>query len=332
MKHRLILFLAVVVLIFISTIAISQEDESFMSKLSGRVEIGVMGITGNSKVTAFDAEEYEGVSSDFSTIYDYETQKPDETIIATLLLFDMNYMLKDDFKLYFGTPFFDDNRGGLTLGFEKLFQDNSILDFSIYMSRDTLWKDPYLIGIQREITYSDKIGLTADYDGFWGTDLNASYTLEAEIIEDDLSGNNNPALQRSGLSHSFKTGYNFFLNQNYNTIFTPSVFYTRTDKSGDAYSNNALGAAFNYSMEKLKNAFTVSGAIEISQYDSVHPLFNKERKDMTYSLECYYMRKKLWNRNWYFRVGGGYSSVTSNINFFDETAIAYGVTFGREFE
>lgn len=331
MKHRFILFLPVV-LILISTIAISQENESVLSRFSGRVETGFLGITGNSKVSAFDTEDYLGVSSDFATIYDYETKQTDETVMTAFLLFDLNYMLKDDFKLYFGTPFFDDNRGGLTLGFEKLFNDNSILDFSIYLGRASLWKDPYLTGIPREITYSDKIGLTADYDGLRGTDLNISYTLEVEVVDDDISGNNNPELQRSGVSHSLKAGYNFFLSQNYNTIFTPSVFYTRTDKDGDAYSNNAFGAEFNYSMEKLKNAFTVSGIIEVSRYDSIHPVFDKKRNDLSFSLACYYTRKKLWNRNWYFRVGGGYSNVTSNIKFFDEAAVIYGVTFGREFE
>lgn len=331
MKYRFILFLPVM-LIFISTVAISQENESFMNRFSGRVELGILGITGNSKVAAFDTDDHSGISRDFDIIYDYETEKSDETVMTSFVLFDINYMVSDDFKLYLGTPFFDDYRNGLSLGFEKLLHDNSILDLSIYIGRDTLWKDPYLIGIHRETTHSDKIGFTADYDGFWGTDLNVSYTFEVETVDDDVSGNNNTALKRSGLTHSLKGGYNFFLSENYNTIFTPSLFYTRTDKDGDAYSNNSLGVEFNYSMEKLENAFTLSGTIDASLYDSVHPVFNKERKDITYALICYYTRKKLWNRNWYLRVGGGYSRGTSNIKFFDETAILYGVTFGRAFE
>lgn len=44
----------------------------------------------------------------------------------------MNYTLNDDTTLYIGTPFFDDNREGLTFGCEKLFNDNSNLDVSLF--------------------------------------------------------------------------------------------------------------------------------------------------------------------------------------------------------
>jgi hypothetical protein len=316
-----------------ATLAFAQESSPVAAKdrFSGRIELGLLGVTTDSSLSGIDERGFFGQDGDLRAINDLSGGKSFKTFGTLFLLFDVNYTLNDDTTLYIGTPFFDDNREGLTFGCEKLFNDNSNLDVSLFFGERSLWKDPYETGVKREITYSDSLGFTIDYDGLLGTELNIGYTLRHENVKDDIAGNNDSTLKRSGTNHTLKTGYNFYLNDMFDSMLTPSLLFVRDDVEGDANAYDAVGAELAYNMDQDNNALMLTLSVENETYDDIHPKFDTKRKQTTYTATCFYTRKNLWNDRWYSRIGFSYDHVDSNISFFDENNFLYGVSLGYAF-
>jgi len=311
----------------------AQENRpaAVKDRFSGRIELGLLGITTDSASSGIDERGFFGQDRDLSLIDDLAGGKSFKTFGTLFLLFDVNYTLNDETTLYIGTPFFDDNREGLTFGCEKLFNDNSNLDVSLFFGERSLWKDPYETGVKREITYSDSLGFAIDYEGLLGTELNIGYTLRHENVKDDIAGNDDSALKRSGTNHTLKTGYNFYLNDMFDSMITPSLLAVRDHIDGGANAYYAYGTELAYSMDQDNNALMLTLSVENATYDDTHPIFDRKREQTTYTATCFYTRKNLWNDRWYSRIGFAYDHADSNISFFNENNFLYGVSLGYAF-
>ncbi len=333
MKNSFSLWLSIFILL-ISTNGFTSEKDSLSpeNRFSARLEFGLLGMTTNSSYVAVDTEDALYDSDRFPYINSLGKRDSYLSYGTSFFLFDINYMVKDDIIIYVGTPFFDDSRKGLTFGTEKLFQDQSILGFSIFVGADETWKDPYLTNIDREATHSYNLGTTIEYDGLLGSGLNMNYTFQGLIVLDDESGARNPDLKRKGIVHTVETGYRFFLTNTYNIILTPSIFYTIDHRKGEAYRNNSFGSELDLSMETEKNDYTISGTYIKYHFNGMHPTFNETRNENTYLLKCFYTRKNLMGSNWYTRIGGVYEYADSNIDFFKQHSFFYGVSLGYIFE
>jgi hypothetical protein len=333
MKKSFFLWLSIFILL-ISTKGFTQEKESLSpeNRFSARLEFGFLGMTTNSSYIAVYPEDELYDSDRFPYINSLGKRNSYLSYGTSFFLFDVNYMVKDDINIYVGTPFFDDSRKGLTFGTEKLFQDQSILGLSIFVGGDAVWKDPYATNVNREATYSYHLGTTIEYDGILGSELNMNYTFQGLIVIDDESGSRNPDLKRNGIAHTVETGYRFFLTDTYDTILTPSIFYTIDHSKGEAYRNNSFGTELDFSTETGKNGYTFSGTYIKHHFNGIHPIFDEKRTEDTYLLKCFYTRKNLMDSNWYTRIGGVYEYVDSNIDFFKQHSFYYGVSLGYTFE
>ena len=317
---------------FLPPVALSQslapQTDSTKSRWSGRVELGALSIATTSLVIGPDSDRH----SSFSTIDSLDKEQSYEHFFTAFLLFNVNYQLTDTSSVYLGTPFFDDTRQGLTAGIQKLFPNDNLLDISIFTGGDALWKDPYLTGVKREATVSQTYGLMVDTDGLFGFPIHMNYMIQQTLVDDDVSGDNDSRLRREGISHKLKTGYTLFLDETFESLITPSLILTRDNRKGDANAYYGYGMELSYSMEQDRNAVMLAGTVETSRYDEVHPVFSKRRNDMTYSIECFYTRKHLWDKNWYLRLGCGLERIDSSIGFFDATTVLYGISVGYSFE
>jgi hypothetical protein len=302
------------------------------SKWSGRVELGLMGVSTTSRVCGIDPDDYEGVSGSFSTIDNLDKNLSYENFISSFLLFNVNYQMNDTTALYLGTPFFDDTRQGLTAGVQKLLANDSLVDLSVFLGGEVLWEDPYLIGVERKVTEALTFGMILDTDGLFGTALTVNYMVKGTRVGDDKSGESDSRLRREGYTHKLKTGYSFYIDERFESVITPALILTRDERKGEANASNGIGTELSYSTEGEKNALSMTGTVEAFRYDRAHPLFSKRREDWVYSIESYYTRKHLWDRNWYMRLGCGVVRIDSSIGFFDETDILCGISLGYSFE
>jgi hypothetical protein len=322
-----------VMLLLISSGVYSQENTGEgINRWSGRLELGVMGISTTSQLYGIDPDDVPGLGNDFALIDSLDKNSSYESLITAFFLFDINFALNSTTSLYLETPLYHDDRMGLSAGVQKLFQDNSLLDLSVFLGGEVLWKDPYLTGVPRESTGAGSLGLFIDYDGIKNTEWNVTYILRGRVVVDDLSGENNPSLERSGAAHTLKTGYNLFFNDRFDTVLTPAVIFIREDWKGEAYANNGFGVEANFAMEKGRHGLVITGALERHIYDDLHPVFQKERSDWQYRGEIHYTLNNLWDSNWYARIGCWLKGVDSNIGFFDENFLIYGISVGYSFD
>jgi hypothetical protein len=332
MQPKRILILTVILLLVSSRAYPQENNKEDIKRWSGSLEFGIMGFSTTSQVIGIDPDDAPGFSNDYVRIDSLEKNSSYETMITSFFLFDINYALNAATSLYLETPLYHDDRMGLSAGIQKLFQDNSLLDLSLFFGSETFWEDPYLTGVARETTEAGSLGLYIDYDGIKDTEWNVTYIFRVRDVTDDLSGENHPALKRNGTAHTIKTGYNLFLNDRFDTVLTPSIVFIRDDWEGGAYANNGLGGEISFAMERGKHALAFTGAMEKHYYDDIHPVFQKKRSDWLYRGEICYTREHLLNSKWYTRAGFWFNGVLSNIDFFDENCLAFGVSMGYSFE
>jgi hypothetical protein len=335
-RHGSLLRLMIAIIlgvIFLPMIVLAQapRTDDTKSRWSGRVEQGVMGVATTSKVAGLDSEDYPGLSNSYATIDSLDKNLDFENYADAFLLFDVNYQLTDTSSLYVGTPFFGDDRQGFTTGVQKLFPNDNLLDVSVFVGGDDVWKDPYLTGVKRELTYEYSFGFIVDSDGLFGTPIHLNYMQKHYWLADDVSGDNDSKLRRDGHTDRLKAGYNFYIDENFESLITPSFIYIRAAREGGANAFNGYGLEISSSIEGDRNAFMVAGSIETDHYDEIHPVFSKHRNDMDFSFECFYTRKHLWVKNLYLRLGYGFSHIDSSIGFFSETNIRYGFSIGYSF-
>ena len=309
-----------------------DEQSNTQRRLTGRIEYVLMGISTTSILSGWDPDDYLGLDDDFSVIDSLGSHHEYSNMATTFLLFDLNYLLNDTTSIYLGSPFFDDDREGLTAGVQKLFSDYSLLDASLFFGADELWEDPYLLGEKRKNTLAAYAGCDVDYDNIMDSGWYINYMFQFHMLEEDVSGDAEKDLRRDGPTHTFKAGYHHYLTERLDMVLTPSLIFVRDNRKGDAYANTGWGGQVNFTMDGEKNAFTFIGIAQAARFDGIHPYFGKTREDMAYTVECYYTRRRLWNRGWYLRVGAGAYHLRSNIGFFDETCILYGISLGYAFE
>ncbi len=330
MKNLIYIVLAMLLLV---SLAFGQEvkDDSGNSRFSGRIEAGVVYGSSNSQLIAIDAENFTIEELD-SEIDDLSKNNNNLTFAAPIVLFDINYAIRDDLLIYFGSPFFDDYRAGLSLGIEKLFANESVLDVALFVNSDEVWEDPYVLNVEREIADTKYFGLNINLSEIMGTNFSFNYTGSVFSTDNDVSGDNNSLLKRRGFQNLIKPGYTIFLDDLQTMALTPSLLYEKNSSEGDALSYDKYGAELSFNYEKDNNNLILSAGTEIKDYDAVHPEFDKRINETCHSGELFYTRSNLMDSNWYMRVGGGLSYSKSNADFFEHLLFLSGITIGYSFD
>ena len=246
------------------------------------------------------------------------------------VMVELNYLLKEDLLFYFGTPFLDDDRDGLTTGLGKTFEDESYLDFSVFANSYDVWKDPYVTGRDRKDTFVCDFGTTLDYSRILNTGFNLTYKFRRKEVEKDLIGDQVKTLARSGNVHEGSLKYDFVLNEKSDLIFGATL--RRGDMEGEAesYDGFSYDVSFSYDEEaySLYSTFFYAG----NSYDALHPLFGETREDKGFGFAFIYTRNNLFgNPRLYARVGFGFEDDNSNIDYYDANAFVAGSTLGFHF-
>ncbi len=324
--NKKIYFAIVLILALVSESIAEDKLSDYLSRFSGRIEFGGFYANSDSQVIAFDVD---GIDK---RINDLGESEADLALGAPLLLFDVSYEVKDDLLVYFGTPFFMDSREGLSLGFEKLFDNGTVLDMALFGETTGSWKDPYLTNVDRDFTYNHEVGLNFMFSDILGSNFIFNYVASIHHVDDDISGDNNSRLERKGHTQKFKPGYAFILSEDLNTTLTTSLIYERNHSAGEAYIYDKAGAEFSLAIENEKNSIAFSASSEATNFNNENPVFGKKIRDKSYSGNAIYSRKNLWDTDWYLRIGGGVNYLDSNADFFDHFIYLTGMTVGIAFE
>ena len=205
------------------------------------------------------------------------------------------------------------------------------------------WKDPFVIGKDRQRTDIDSYGFKLAAETILGTGLTLKYGWMRQTIDDEESGtfllsqpntfltpgdlkdlNRDAHIHRLTSEYSFKIGRRMRL--------TPILGYTRSNADGDANSFYALRPelSFLYFGNQLQASVNVSANAQ--WYDRKNPVFDKTRREFNPGLFAMLGYKNPFGFN-NFRVDwfNAFFKSNSNIDFYEScnfiTALGLGYTF-----
>ena len=157
-----------------------------------------------------------------------------------------------------------------------------------------------------------------------------SYSYTRVDVEDDVIGDLNEDLRRSGGVHALNFEYQLFVSRS--NFFLPVITFTRGDLDGDVFSYNGLKLGGSYT--HLNPSFMVNLDLfyDRKEYDEIHPIFNTTREDQTLEVRLILTKFNPFGfKNYSLNLIAGYAATNSRINFYDSTSLQTGIEIGYKF-
>ena len=313
-----------------------KENKEKQYGFSARVEVGVLLLLMSSNIypnpysldDEFDLDDDDSVHINNRKI-DSLSDDPDTSIgvLNNSLMFDISYIFSEGIELYSGTPFYDNDRQGLTFGIAKTFDNESRLDFSVFGGIFYVWEDPFLVGVDRDKTELYFGGIMFDFDHILGSEFDIYVRAKHLETDKDLIGKRYPELQRKGEVTELGVRYNFELLKKHYLV--PGICLIKSDMKGSSESYTGYKADLTYYFERENYSIFSSVSVWNNRYDDIHPIFNKTNDEDAFWLGAIYTRFNLFGFPYfYLRAGVGISNIDSNIDFYDTKSILTTVTFG----
>lgn len=203
---------------------------------------------------------------------------------------------------------------------------------SLSVSRHKLdiWKDPYLVGADRQKTVETDLSVELTYENILTLPVSLSLSYTKTDIKDDIAGKNNPTLARNGTIYTSELVFPLLFFK-HNSIMG-EISYSSGDIDGK--SNRYDGYSFSLIHELDMKSWSISSSFTIDRkiYDGIHPVFNKTRKEDEHTFMTEYIRHDPFGyKNWFVNVNGIISDTDPNIKFFERSDMIVGAGVGYIF-
>ena len=313
-KLNISLILCMIIFVF-NTNLWGQQNPNSSSGISGEIAIG-------SRMKISESQDND------DTIHTLDRSgKETEIKFKPQISGKLSYKLKDS-----KTKFYISKKRSLKfrIGMAQPVNDLGVLDFALQYSRGSVWKNPYMLNIDREDTTKKTSGILFSWNNIMESNFRGSYSFTKINVDDDVLGNTNSDLKRSGYLHTLGAEYQILLNQT--NFFTPSFKLGRGEMEGDVFSFNSMELAGTYTYLNTSFMVNLMLSYEIKKYDQKHPIFSQTREDD--SLDAMLAVTKFNPLGWEhisLTAFTGISSTDANIDFHDEQSLQIGVELGYQF-
>lgn len=325
MKRNILKIVLVLNFLLIGITGLSAYENNLGT--SGRVEIFMGTLTSNNNLIPLGTQNETIDSTD---------EKNTHTKFMFVPAFELAYQFKRNKKIYIASPFCDgyqrskSEREGISLGVEQSFLNKSILDISIFAGGGFTWENPYVTGEERNETYYTNTGLNAEYKHILGTGLQAGAKIQAIHVDTDEIGKIEKDLKRDGLIQTFKSGYEFSINDSH--FITPAITYSKGFFKGDSNDFDKYLAQMTYTLEMKRHTLSCKLEYFQTKFNTLHPIFNKKNNLENYSINTFYTKKNIFHmKGLYSTIYAGYHQFRSNIDFYDCESLKIGMSWGLQF-
>ncbi len=198
-----------------------------------------------------------------------------------------------------------------------------------YVFSDSVWNDPYLLGLPREETDRERFGGTVALKDIGGTRWSTSYTLRRVDVEEDRAGHAHPELQRSGLTHRIELATSFDLGGGQ---LSGAAEYERADLDGDAAAYDAATVTVAWTVPWRRYLITLGAEVGYDTHRASHPLFGSTRDDLRLggnALVTY--REPFGITGAELGALSAWSNEDSNCDFYDAQSFHLGMFIGYHF-
>jgi len=337
---------------FFSNLANAQSPKLILGE-DGKE--GWSGTTGTYILAGEGKSFFNSINEEGDQIIDSLSDEPSDYDFATMYpTLRINYSISNTSHISLGV--FDtgvtsnsliETQSLVALSFYHTFSNDSIMWMSIAPNIPGLyqvWQDPYKTGSVLEKTDASLNVFSLGSDYIMGSPISISASLGEQKIENDHAGQsfhsrinqrplNNKQISslrrdttfgtlRASLTHSLAEGL----------YIEGGVSYFQSDAAGNAnkFSSISIDLGLVYTFEGLD--FYISGDINSTKFDYIHPIFESKREDDNYNLSLGFSYKEPFNwDSTSFEVFVGTYNTVSNINFYDEESIIFATGFSYEF-
>ncbi|UXI02176.1 DUF2860 domain-containing protein [Photobacterium sp. TY1-4] len=224
----------------------------------------------------------------------------------------------------------------LEVGYRQAFADGTVVSVAYLPSVESgeTWADPYLTNAERKTTDTSGDTYRFTLSTIAGSGLSIDLAFATTEIKDEKSGADlsvaeQKLLDRNGSSFYISTEYQVDIDQT--SAFVPSITYIAHDADGEVMAFSSYAGELTYYKALGHHFLAITMGYGVSDYDKANPLFNKTRSDDSYSLFAAYEYDSVFGLNhWSLMSFAGYSSSSSNIEFYDESG--YMVSMGLNYK
>lgn len=316
MKKGLFLLAAATLLPLSSEAA---DNDAAPDSLSGMVGIGMMVIDSGNNLNPDGSKK---------RLDDLDSGADRETTYLPMILPKATWDVgePEGAKLYFTTDPPIDEVGGFAFSFGSSFELDAvgILDTALFFTPfEEAWKNPYVIGTDREETDTSKYGLRVGMNRIMGSGLRVQLVYLNDDVDDDDIGELVPELARDGAIYALNLNYSIYLSEEIELRPRLSVRYGDYDGEANSFIKYKIDLEARYKTGKWLIAPRLN--YSHSDYDQTHPIFDKTRDNDSYGISVMttYMAP-LDFEEWSVAALLALSKGDSNIDFYDTESLTFG--------
>lgn len=184
-----------------------------------------------------------------------------------------------------------------------------------YAWRD-VWKDPYIIGRDREKTSSGELGAEVRWQKIMGGGLNLSYVLARRFINDDEAGERNEDLRRKGYRQALRAGYEFDLGRA--GRFEPFMRGVYFGAEGSSNEYTGYGGGLEHSLVLSPWMFKTKVIVQKRDYCGEHPDFSEKRSETQLGISENIIRNNPFGwEGFFYNIRLAYYRNWARQNFFE---------------
>lgn len=229
-------------------------------------------------------------------------------------------------KLYFTTDPPIDEVGGfsLNLGASYNVGQAGIIDTAAFFTPfEEAWKNPYIIGVDREETDTTKYGFRVGLNRIMGTGFRAQLVYLYDSIEDDVIGGLFPELARDGSVYSLNLNYSHYVGKKLE--LRPRVSVRKGDYDGEANSFTKYKIDFEARYKTGQWLIVPRVYFSHSDFDEKDPIFDNTRDNNSYGVGLLTTYIAPFNmEKWSVTCLVDMSKGDSNIDFYDTESTTLG--------
>ena len=201
------------------------------------------------------------------------------------------------------------------------------VDFSLAVSSlpTDVWKDPYVVDVDRGDTERTSSGVHIAWDRIFGTPLELEWSSTEIELDDERSGEaealglsraDQRSLRREGMVYRLDLSYDWEINERHRLV--PGITYLDFNLDGDAMKEDGPGLQLKYLYQVNRWRVVSEIYYQDLEADTRNPIFGDERQMETLgaSITTFYSKPFGWN-NWSANATLGYQDDDSNIDFYD---------------
>ena len=202
--------------------------------------------------------------------------------------------------------------------------------FSALYEKKEVWKNPYLVGTNRSRTDAESLGGAVVWERVLGTGVRFNLEHQKIDIADDRSGQLEPRLRRDGTETTLGLGYSWDLAAG--GVVSADLSHVWLNRDGAGNKGCAYLAEIKHVLGVGRLTFLTHVELKNTDFDGVHPVFNKKRKESAYSFsETITFAAPFGFKSWSVYGVAAIGATDANIDFFDSSTLLSGAGMGYRF-